>query len=494
MLNKERFLELLKFAKINNVSVKRDKNNFYYFEYSLSGYKYIFSEGKPLIEEYKPNTRFIQMDFRDFEKHYKYERAKNIILTNSSIILNDLYGMKNNRFYLKGKYYYFQTSTKKICEEGSRESKSLFKFISNEIDPNGLKEIGINEIMDYLQEKYLPIENRYKFHLKDSSKDIELQLYFSKIKEIQEFNNKFIPVVIEAYNEVYQDNLMSESGKAARHYLNNRGIDNDEIKKLGLGLGETEDIRDIYIPAISAKVKDKIKHKLSKDEFSIYEKWTQNFPAYDPAITLGIMNETKIGKMDAMKNRITIPIRDDNNNLVAFGGRKFYEDGYDTPKYLMTKTSPIWKKSDVLFDLNDAKTNCNEDGKPLMIVEGFMDAIALNKIGFAAVALMGVSISDTQIDLLKKHFDRNLWFVSLDFDVAGQTNTEKVFERLNKHKQSTYIFNKPLNLNSKDFDEFINQNNSTLSFDDKKKVIDDQILKDYVQMKFAKEQEEEIEV
>jgi DNA primase len=116
-----------------------------------------------------------------------------------------------------------------------------------------------------------------------------------------------------------------------------------------------------------------------------------------------------------MKNRIAIPIIDRNNKLIAYCGRAI--DQHTSPKYLFPRN---FNKSKHLFNIQSILPT---SPKPVFVVEGFFDCLHLLKLGFDAVALMGNSISQNQLEILKQ-LDRP-YILMLDGDEAGRKGMEK---------------------------------------------------------------------
>jgi len=145
----------------------------------------------------------------------------------------------------------------------------------------------------------------------------------------------------------------------------------------------------------------------------------------------GLVNRS--GSMqDTFKNRLIFPIRDANKRLVGFGGRAL---GQSQPKYLNTPKTPIFEKGSILYGLDKAKQNIQQD-KTAIIVEGYMDVIACHEQGtMNVVASMGTAITENQVSILTKTA-KNL-ILALDADNAGREatynnleNSWKVFDKV----------------------------------------------------------------
>ncbi|MGD2092577.1 MAG: toprim domain-containing protein [Candidatus Aminicenantes bacterium] len=134
-----------------------------------------------------------------------------------------------------------------------------------------------------------------------------------------------------------------------------------------------------------------------------------------------------------MKNRIAIPVFDIQNRIVAYCGRAVEQDIY--PKYLFPKN---FNKSCHLFNIQritphvPLTPHTPQHQKPVFIVEGFFDCINIVKLGFDAVALMGSSISQQQLTLLKEI--NRFYILMLDGDEAGEKATIKVSNKMAQFK------------------------------------------------------------
>ena len=128
-----------------------------------------------------------------------------------------------------------------------------------------------------------------------------------------------------------------------------------------------------------------------------------------------------------MADRIAIPIHNVKGEVVAYAGRFPGEPAEDTPKY---KLPPGFRKSQELFNIDRA---VKEQG-PLVIVEGFFDAMKIHQNGWRrVVALMGATMSATQEELIKQNTCQNSQvIVALDENEAGQAGREDIACRLAK--------------------------------------------------------------
>lgn len=214
---------------------------------------------------------------------------------------------------------------------------------------------------------------------------------YSKDYEIYEYAMKF-----------YLNNINTADGSKAREYLLKRGINETIIKEFKLGYSGS-----------------------SKDTF--YKLATNKGWDIETLNKLGLINKVNENVYDTFINRVVIPIENLKGEVVGFTGRIF--NGEDnTAKYLNTKETEIFKKSSLLFNYHNAK-NYIRDRKSVIVVEGNMDAIKMSAKGFKnVVALMGVALSNEQIDILKRL--KVPVILMLDNDNAGEDATIKNGESL----------------------------------------------------------------
>ena len=130
----------------------------------------------------------------------------------------------------------------------------------------------------------------------------------------------------------------------------------------------------------------------------------------------GLISRDQGGKLfDRFRRRVTFPIANESGKIVAFGCRGL---GDDQPKYLNSPESPIYSKSNVLYHLDRAKEGIRRQDFAIL-VEGYMDAIAVARVGISnVVASCGTSLAEQQIKLLGRSTERSLsLLLELDFEV-----------------------------------------------------------------------------
>jgi len=184
-------------------------------------------------------------------------------------------------------------------------------------------------------------------------------------------------------------------GKAARAYLEDRGLNAEAIARFGIG----------YAPSggdtLLRYLKQKYAEKLLAES--------------------GLVSRDQSGRLfDRFRRRITFAIANESGKVVAFGCRAL---GDDLPKYLNSPETPIYSKSNVLYYMDRAKDAIRRQDFAVL-VEGYMDAIAVARAGINnVVASCGTSLAEPQIKLLGRFTKRVI--VNYDPDAAGQAATER---------------------------------------------------------------------
>ena len=142
-----------------------------------------------------------------------------------------------------------------------------------------------------------------------------------------------------------------------------------------------------------------------------------------------------------MIGRIVIPIHNIKGEVVAYAGRWPGAPPDGTPKY---KLPTGFKKGQEVFNLDRAIKEMTE--RPLVIVEGFFDAIKLHQQGYRNVAaLMGSTMTAAQEDLIRRNTNANSHIVVMfDEDEAGKAGREEIAARLSKFCfVKVHVFDQP---------------------------------------------------
>ncbi len=184
-------------------------------------------------------------------------------------------------------------------------------------------------------------------------------------------------------------------GRAARAYLEDRGVDAAALAHFGIG----------YAPSSGEALLRALRGKFSPKLLEIS----------------GLVGRDGQRMYDRFRRRIMFPVANERGQVIAFGGRAL---GDDLPKYLNSPETPIYRKSSVLYNIDRAKTAIREAGFAVL-VEGYMDAIAVARAGVSnVVASCGTALTVEQVKLLNR-FAQGRVVVNFDPDAAGQTATER---------------------------------------------------------------------
>ncbi len=218
----------------------------------------------------------------------------------------------------------------------------------------------------------------------------------------------------------FHEMLYAVRGDQARNYLLGRGLTENTVKHFGLG----------YAPDSWDAL---LKHLLQKG----YSR--------EMAAKAGLAGHKENRYYDSFRNRVMFPIIDLRGNVIGFGGRVLDDS---KPKYLNSPESPVFLKSQHLYGLQFAK---NENGRSLLIVEGYMDVIALHQAGICnAVAALGTAFTEDHAKLLKRYADQVT--LCFDSDEAGRKATARCIEILAGQKIKVRVL---VQKDAKDPDEYI---------------------------------------
>lgn len=216
--------------------------------------------------------------------------------------------------------------------------------------------------------------------------------------------------------------LSSPDGQTGRDYLAQRQISPDAVKAFGIG----------FAP---------------RGFFALSNAMRSKGYRYSELIEAGLSIANKSGKgvHDVFRNRIIFPIVDVQENIIGFSGRSL---GSDSPKYLNTRETSVFKKGQQLFALNLAKKSKNGYS---LLAEGNVDVVALHQAGFdGAVASLGTNLTSDQAQLLARFFQDVV--IAYDNDNAGQKAAKRAIDILRASGINVRI----LKLDgAKDPDEFI---------------------------------------
>ncbi|MBR2299920.1 MAG: DNA primase [Alphaproteobacteria bacterium] len=194
---------------------------------------------------------------------------------------------------------------------------------------------------------------------------------FSKEHSLESQKKQSLFEIMELAVSFYEKALRLPVGAKGLEYFYHRGLSDELIKKFRLG----------YAP--------------SNNDLKAYLK-TKGVNEFDMA-ELGLIAQPQDQSKtthDFFRNRVMIPIFDKQNRPIAFGGRIM---GDGQPKYLNSPETTLFNKRKMLYNFNFARDKGYEN-KRLIICEGYMDVIALDKFGFSyAAAPMGTALTEDQI-------------------------------------------------------------------------------------------------
>ena len=203
--------------------------------------------------------------------------------------------------------------------------------------------------------------------------------------------------VMDLARRYYEAQLWSDAGRAARQYLQERGIDDETAQVFGLG----------YAPQGWQNLID----QLAKHEIPAH--WVER-------AGLAVSRRGGPGFYDRFRHRITFPVVDIWDNTLAFGARILAADD-DAPKYINSSETRFYTKGDNLYGLQAAKKAIQQQDHAI-VVEGNFDVVALYASGVRnAVAPMGTAFTEKQATLLAR-YTRNVC-VAFDGDSAGSKAT-----------------------------------------------------------------------
>ena len=195
--------------------------------------------------------------------------------------------------------------------------------------------------------------------------------------------------VTQAAAEWFVQQLDSANGAPARDYLAKRGISDATRRAFGFGLA----------PSSRTALKDALK----------------KFPTAMLVESGMLISVEDKDPYDRFRGRLMIPIRDARGRVIAFGGRIL---GDGEPKYLNSPDTPLFDKGRTLFNLDKASPASRQTDR-VIVVEGYMDVIALAEAGIAdAVAPLGTALTENQLGLLWRMVPVPV--LCFDGDAAGQ--------------------------------------------------------------------------
>src|SRR6266481_5798118 len=211
--------------------------------------------------------------------------------------------------------------------------------------------------------------------------------------DAQEHRRRTLHDVMELAAKFFEATLASRAGAKARGYLADRSLDPATQLKFRIG----------YAPAERFALKEHLgAHGISSDDM----------------VEAGLLVSADDIPVpyDRFRDRVMFPISDLSGRIVAFGGRALDKDA--PAKYLNSPETPLFHKGGMLYNAAPARQAAHR-GAPVIVVEGYVDVIAMVTAGFAAtVAPLGTALTEDQLALLWKMADEPV--LCFDGDKAGQ--------------------------------------------------------------------------
>ena len=214
----------------------------------------------------------------------------------------------------------------------------------------------------------------------------------------------------------YHQNLDKPSAQAARDYMKKRELSGSVATRFGIGYS------DGY---------NEISEYLLGKGYTVQE-----------MISAGVVKKRDERIYDPLANRLVFPIIDIYGNVIAFGGRTL-EANPQFAKYLNTSETEIFNKSNTLYAINYLKKQRQQGPIPyVIVVEGYMDTIALHKVGYTmTVASMGTALTQLQAKMIKRFVDKV--YICYDGDSAGQNATLRGLDILRENGLDVMVMQLP---------------------------------------------------
>lgn len=225
---------------------------------------------------------------------------------------------------------------------------------------------------------------------------------------------KPIFAVLAEAEAFYQQQLHTHpQGKRALGYLRSRGLSADIIARFGIG----------YAPPGWDNLIRRIRDSQHQEQL----------------LQAGMISEGDRGHYDRFRDRIMFPIRDHRGRTIGFGGRVLDKD---EPKYLNSPETPIFHKGRGLYGLYEARKTSRETER-LMVVEGYLDAIALAQFGIPyVVATLGTATTTEHIQHLFRNAPEIVF--CFDGDRAGRNAAWKAMDnalpQLREGREARFLF------------------------------------------------------
>lgn len=229
----------------------------------------------------------------------------------------------------------------------------------------------------------------------------------------------------EAAFELYHRTLLeAKEGEEARGYLETRGIDREVAAEFEIG----------YAPAYPDFLLRRLVKSLSAELL----------------VEAGLALKDQEGNVrDRFRRRITFPVHDLSGKAVGIGARILPGGREDGPKYLNSPETPVYRKAEVLYNLQRAKASATRSGE-VFLVEGYTDVIAMVRAGVTnTVATCGTALGEGHFRLASRFAQRMV--LAFDSDDAGARAAERAFEFVERFPVQPVVLILPEGLDPADF-------------------------------------------
>ena len=298
---------------------------------------------------------------------------------------------------------------------GCREGGDIFKYIQL------INNVEFQESVEIAADKY-----SFKLTYTDSK-------FESDQKNLISYMNKL--------NDYFVKNMNEGKSQDSINYLKSRNLEGVDIKEFKIGFAEKNESDTLkFINMLG----------ISKNELR----------------NLGLLSDK--GNL-LFKNRIIFPITNLRNDTIGFGGRAIEDFG---PKYINSAESGVYKKNRALY-FTDNFLSVVKKKKFVILVEGYYDVIAFNKLGYANVASpSGTALTVQQINLLSR-YTKDI-YICFDNDTAGDMATKRILEIKNNQPSDLNFFKLNLPDNYKDISEFFEAGEKNIKniFDQKDELVE----------------------
>lgn len=233
---------------------------------------------------------------------------------------------------------------------------------------------------------------------------------------------KIMQIAVNFYKKNFDS---TEEGLKAKEYLHNRGLDDQTIEDFKIGL--------------SPKPGDTL-YQVLKDSDVLELDMSD----------VGLVDKSNDRYYDLFSNRIMFPIYNEDGNPIGFSARIYNSNDKNSPKYINSRETILYKKANVIFNLQNAKGNIMRN-KRIILHEGQMDVIASYRSGLKeAICTMGTALSINQAKLLQKYANHAI--ICYDGDKAGINASLKA---INVFKSLGFMIHLVLLPDGMDPDEYV---------------------------------------